>query len=184
MSNVMNVILMQEVYCHSPWAWTDNFIYPFAMHQDFSSLLFIHNNFTFLLNSLSVSTHSHNQMCIWEQLFCLLENFSMSNMEHVKNSISIHSHWIVRISSIWLYIFLTAIYTYNARSRCNNRFHMLLLAIGLCLNRVCWLLNFLVLVKVTVSLEGILLALMVLLVTAALSIVMLRFPIHHFIGRD
>ena len=103
--NIMNVMLSAKINCDNPRAWHNNFINPSAVFQDFRSLPFIVYNFTLFLNSFLVSTHSHNQVHMWEKLLSLFKYSSMANVIHIKHSICIYSHWVVWISSIWLYLY-------------------------------------------------------------------------------
>lgn len=71
------------------------------MLNDFTSFLFVHDNFSFFLDGFFVTTDSDDQMNVFEELLSLLQNLGMSNMIHVKHSISIYSYWVVGVVAIW-----------------------------------------------------------------------------------
>lgn len=106
MGYIVNVIRIKEVNCYDPRTWTNDIINPFTMLQYFSSFKFILNNFSFFLNCLFITTNTNNQMNMFEKFLSLFKNFCVSNMVHIKNTISINSYWIVWICPIrdsWSY---------------------------------------------------------------------------------
>ena len=102
MSNIMDIVLSQEVHSYNPRTGTYYLIYPSAMLHDFSPFLFIHHYFPLFCYCFLIPTHSHDEICMREQLFCLFQNLCMTNVKHIKDTVSIHSNWVVGISSIRL----------------------------------------------------------------------------------
>lgn len=106
MGYIMNVVRIKEVNCYDPRTWTNDIINPFTMLQYFSSFKFILNNFSFFLNCLFITANTNNQMNMFEKFLSLFKNFCVSNVVHVKNTISVNSYWIVWICTIrdsWSY---------------------------------------------------------------------------------
>jgi len=93
----MNVMFLQEINSNDPWARHDDLINPSAMTKNFGSLELIHDYLSFFLDGLFVTTDPHNEISVWEKFLGLFQNFSMANVVHVKNSISVNSHWVVRV---------------------------------------------------------------------------------------
>jgi len=109
MSDIVNVVLAQEVNSYDPWAWHDNFINPLAVTKNFRSLLLIHHNLSFLLNGLFITTDSDYQICVLEKLLCLFKDFSMAHMIHIEDTISVDTNRIIRVSSIGLLMIIKEI---------------------------------------------------------------------------
>ena len=55
MSNIVNIIFLEEIESDDPRAWTDDLIYPFTVLQDIHSLVLTHHDLALLLDSLLVS---------------------------------------------------------------------------------------------------------------------------------
>lgn len=103
MSYIVNIVLSQKINSDDPGTWANNFIYPSAMSQNVRSFLLIHYYLSFLFNGLFIATYTNYQVSIWEEFFGLFKNSCMSNVKHIKYSISIYSNWIIGVGSIGLY---------------------------------------------------------------------------------
>ena len=101
MSYIMNTFFSKEIDCQNPRAWTNNFINPFAVLDDFRPFLFVHNNFTFFLYGFLVTWYSNDKVTVLEKLLGLLEHLRVTNMVHIEDTISIYTNWVIWIRAIW-----------------------------------------------------------------------------------
>jgi hypothetical protein len=102
MSDIVDILLPEEVYSQDPGAGHNDLIDPLAVAEDFGSLLLVHHNLSLLFNRLLVSADADNQVGVREELLGLLQYFSMAHMVHVEDAIRVNAHRVVRISSIGL----------------------------------------------------------------------------------
>ncbi len=102
MSNVMNVVLSKEVDGQNPGAGHYDLVDPLAVHKDFRSFDLVHHNFSLFLNSLFISTDSHDQISVWEEFLRLFQDLGVTNVIHVEDTVSVDSHRVVWIIAVRL----------------------------------------------------------------------------------
>ena len=73
MGNVVNLVVLKELWGDNPGAILDNLIYPFAMPKRLGAFFSRQYGKTLAHVCLFVSCHAHYQVYVWESLLCLLE---------------------------------------------------------------------------------------------------------------
>jgi hypothetical protein len=65
-SNIVKIVLPEEIDCEDPWTRAYYLVDPFAMKQDFASFELIHHDLSFLLDGFFIPAYSDNQMDVGE----------------------------------------------------------------------------------------------------------------------
>ena len=81
MCYIVDIVLFEEVDGDDPGTGANDLIYPFAVQYALSAFLLGHDDFSLFLDCLFVSTHTHDQIHMFEHLLGLLEHSRMSEVK-------------------------------------------------------------------------------------------------------
>ena len=97
--HISNIMSLQEFDADVPRARTNDFIDPLNVFKYLDPFELIHHELPLLLNRLLIPTHSDDQVDMREELLSLLEDFSVTYVEHVEDAIRVNPHWVVGVVS-------------------------------------------------------------------------------------
>ena len=101
-SDIVDVIFVEEIKADYPGAGAYDFVDPFAMHKNIAPFFLSHDDLPLLPDCLFIARNANDQVNVWEKILGLLENACMPNVVHVKHSICIDADRATWIGAIVL----------------------------------------------------------------------------------
>ena len=71
--DVIDLVLLQEVYCDHPWTVFNDLIHPFAVPDGLCSFFSAQHSKTFSAMGFLVTRDAHKKVGVWERGLCLFE---------------------------------------------------------------------------------------------------------------
>lgn len=89
MSDVVNLVLLQELWCHDPRAVLDNLVDPLAVSDSLCALHARQDSETFASVGLLVARHADEKVDVRESLLGLLELAHVAQVKQIKHTVSV-----------------------------------------------------------------------------------------------